>query len=126
MRLFTDAYSTLYIATPKMKIIDLKVPYTQKDAAKALGARWSVERKCWFVPSGALLAPFAEWLPAGEWLAEHDKSLSKKGGLSMTRGAIRTRAKKEAAKLASASHELSKVGAGSRPSVGDAGPPWAV
>lgn len=42
----------------------LTVSYREKDAAKALGARWdNLERK-WYVPAGLQLAPFAAWLPA--------------------------------------------------------------
>ena len=43
-----------------MKI--LKVPYAQKDQAKALGARWNNERKTWYVPDGQPTAPFEQWL----------------------------------------------------------------
>ena len=39
-----------------MKI--LKVPYAEKDQAKALGARWNNERKSWYVPDGQDAAPF--------------------------------------------------------------------
>jgi len=27
----------------------IRVPFTEKDRAKALGARWDAELKCWFV-----------------------------------------------------------------------------
>jgi hypothetical protein len=43
-----------------MKI--LKVPYAEKDEAKALGARWNAERKAWYVPDGTDSAPFERWL----------------------------------------------------------------
>lgn len=46
-----------------MKI--LKVPYAEKDQAKALGARWNQDRKSWYVPDGQPTAPFAQWLVAG-------------------------------------------------------------
>jgi hypothetical protein len=45
-----------------MPATELRVPYAQKDAAKALGARWSGEKKTWYVPEGLLLAPFENWL----------------------------------------------------------------
>lgn len=32
--------------------IDLNVPYEEKDAAKALGAKWDPARKTWFIPNG--------------------------------------------------------------------------
>ncbi|MCK9606490.1 MAG: DUF5710 domain-containing protein [Methylomonas sp.] len=40
----------------------LNVPYAQKDAAKALGARWDTVNKKWYVPIGKEIAPFAQWL----------------------------------------------------------------
>lgn len=40
----------------------LKVPYAEKDQAKALGARWNAERKAWYVPDGTDTAQFAQWL----------------------------------------------------------------
>ena len=40
----------------------LKVPYAEKDKAKALGARWNAERKAWYVPDGTDAAPFEQWL----------------------------------------------------------------
>jgi hypothetical protein len=43
----------------------LKVPYAEKDEAKALGARWNPTRKSWYVPDGVALEPFARWLAGG-------------------------------------------------------------
>ncbi|MDN4058379.1 DUF5710 domain-containing protein [Massilia sp. YIM B02769] len=40
----------------------LKVPYAEKDEAKALGARWNPTRKSWYVPDGVAVEPFAKWL----------------------------------------------------------------
>ncbi len=40
----------------------LKVSFAQKDAVKALGARWDPERKQWFVPPGPNLTPFKAWM----------------------------------------------------------------
>lgn len=39
----------------------LKVPFAEKDEAKALGARWDAAIKKWYVPAGVDLAPFARW-----------------------------------------------------------------
>ncbi len=39
----------------------LNVPYAQKDAAKALGARWDPSVKKWYVPAGKDATPFAQW-----------------------------------------------------------------
>ena len=43
----------------------LKVPYAEKDEAKALGARWNPTRKSWYVPDGVAVEPFAKWLAGG-------------------------------------------------------------
>lgn len=44
--------------------MDLKVPFTEKDEAKKLGARWDATRKIWYVMDQADLAPFARWSPS--------------------------------------------------------------
>ena len=41
--------------------INLKVPFSEKDQAKSLGARWNAELKLWYVPIGIEAAPFAKW-----------------------------------------------------------------
>jgi antirestriction protein ArdC/phage/plasmid primase-like uncharacterized protein len=41
----------------------LAVPYTEKDQAKALGARWDRVQKSWFAPAGTPLEPLKPWLP---------------------------------------------------------------
>ncbi|OGV77982.1 MAG: hypothetical protein A3I83_07735 [Methylotenera sp. RIFCSPLOWO2_02_FULL_45_14] len=41
--------------------ISLKVPFNEKDQAKALGARWNAELKQWYVPEGVNSAPFEKW-----------------------------------------------------------------
>ncbi|MDD5578296.1 MAG: DUF5710 domain-containing protein [Methylobacter sp.] len=41
----------------------LDVPYAQKDAAKALGARWDAANKKWYVPAGMDVTLFAIWQP---------------------------------------------------------------
>lgn len=41
----------------------LTVAFREKDAAKALGARWDGTERRWYVPEGLELAPFAAWLP---------------------------------------------------------------
>lgn len=40
----------------------LSVPKTEKDEAKALGARWDKDAVKWYVPAGTDTAPFAKWL----------------------------------------------------------------
>ena len=46
-----------------MPDIYLSVPFRDKDAAKALGARWDPVQRQWYVPQGRDLAPFQAWLP---------------------------------------------------------------
>lgn len=41
----------------------LKVPFEQKDDAKALGARWLPTEKIWYVPHGVDIEPFKRWWP---------------------------------------------------------------
>jgi hypothetical protein len=43
--------------------MDLKVPYAEKDEAKALGALWDSSRLCWYVPTGLDPRPFQRWIP---------------------------------------------------------------
>ena len=43
--------------------INLTTPFAEKDAAKALGARWDSARKVWYVVDPQDLAPFMRWIP---------------------------------------------------------------
>ena len=46
--------------------IDLAVPFTRKEEAKALGARWDADRRTWYAPPGTDLRGFdRRWLPKG-------------------------------------------------------------
>ena len=45
--------------------IDLRVPYAQKEEAKAFGARWDQGNQTWFAPPGTDLKPLKRWLPEG-------------------------------------------------------------
>ncbi len=42
------------------------VPFAEKDAAKALGARWDAAKKIWYVKDVADLTPFLRWMAATE------------------------------------------------------------
>ena len=42
---------------------ELDVPFSHKDEAKALGAKWDRAKKIWYVPEGVNPEPFAQWLP---------------------------------------------------------------
>lgn len=41
--------------------LDLSVPYSDKDAVKALGAQWDATRKVWYVKPGLDTRPFEQW-----------------------------------------------------------------
>ena len=43
--------------------IYLNVPYAEKDAAKALGAKWDAAKKKWYAPGAIDIAQFAKWTP---------------------------------------------------------------
>jgi hypothetical protein len=43
--------------------INLKTPFAEKEAVKALGARWDAARKIWFITDIADLTPFMRWIP---------------------------------------------------------------
>jgi len=45
-----------------MKRVELSVPYAEKDVAKALGAKWDVANKLWYLPEGIASEPFRKWL----------------------------------------------------------------
>lgn len=46
--------------------MELRVPYAEKDEAKALGALWEPSRRRWYVPPGLDLQPFRRWIPPGD------------------------------------------------------------
>jgi exodeoxyribonuclease VII large subunit len=55
----------------------LTVPFSQKDKAKALGARWDTAQRQWYVPGGLELALFQAWLPAGQMVGVAGASTSR-------------------------------------------------
>ena len=65
--------------------INLKVPFSQKDAAKELGARWDATRKIWYVVDPECLEVFSDWMPQAEDAAApqgavaHVKAATSKG-----------------------------------------------
>lgn len=58
-------YSPNTVASIPTKVIYLKCPFSDKDLAKALGARWDKNVKQWYVPDGISLEPFQKWLSVG-------------------------------------------------------------
>lgn len=113
-----------------MPAVDLKVPYANKDAAKALGARWDADRKTWYAPAGARLEAFAEWMSADAWLAQSDPLVGRMKAvkkLSMSKGAVRSRAKKLAkGGQVDATAGRITIGVNYVEQVGAVGLPWAV
>lgn len=60
--------------------VSLKVPFNEKDQAKALGARWNAEAKQWYVPQGVDSAAFSQWFtdtPSAPVNNTQPKSMSK-------------------------------------------------
>lgn len=55
-----EVYSALII--PSMRI-NLVTPFAEKEAVKALGARWDAAKKLWYIVDVADLTPFARWIP---------------------------------------------------------------
>ena len=43
--------------------INLVTPFAEKDAVKALGARWDASQKLWYIVDVADLTPFLRWIP---------------------------------------------------------------
>jgi exodeoxyribonuclease VII large subunit len=52
--------------------IDLSVPFAEKEAAKAKGARWDRENQTWYAPPGANLKHLRRWLPGGRLFEDSD------------------------------------------------------
>jgi len=43
--------------------INLTTPFAEKEAAKALGARWDPARKNWYIENVEDMTPFIQWIP---------------------------------------------------------------
>src|SRR4051794_2675640 len=50
-------------AQKKVEKVYLAVPYDDKDAAKALGAKWDGEKKSWYAPGPEAARKLSKWLP---------------------------------------------------------------
>ena len=57
----------------------LNVPFAQKDAAKALGARWDATNKKWYVPADKDITLFAQWQPQSDSAESPSTTTSKPG-----------------------------------------------
>jgi phage/plasmid primase-like uncharacterized protein len=59
---------------PALSKVYINVPYSEKDEAKALGAKWDKKEKAWFVEPGIDQKPFQKWLePAQETQLDMNK-----------------------------------------------------
>lgn len=47
-----------------MSKVYLQVPFTEKDSAKQLGARWDPIARAWYIPEGINAQAFHRWLPS--------------------------------------------------------------
>lgn len=64
--------TTKYIERPAQEKTYLAVPYEDKDDARALGARWDNEAKCWYAPEGADMTQLNQWLPKDNLTIAHN------------------------------------------------------
>ena len=59
-------------------VIWLNVPFTDKDAAKKAGARWSIEDRKWYCLKASPLLPLMRaWLPSGLTVESIAKEVAK-------------------------------------------------
>lgn len=61
---------------------NLQVPFSEKDEAKRLGARWDPARRVWYVQNVPDLSAFARWLSSTGTEAAAPASQGKAGGPS--------------------------------------------
>ena len=54
--------------------INLVAPFAEKDAVKALGARWDAAQRVWYIKDVADLTPFMRWIPNMETAMEGSAS----------------------------------------------------
>jgi exodeoxyribonuclease VII large subunit len=67
--------------------IDLAVPYSRKEEAKALGARWDSDQRTWYAPAGTDLRHFdRRWLPKGCEPDQESKPPSSEAGAEPEKG----------------------------------------
>jgi hypothetical protein len=52
-----------YKAQPAPHRINLKVPFDQKDQAKAVGAKWDAKIKRWYIDADVDMGKYRQWLP---------------------------------------------------------------
>lgn len=59
---FKDVWRAGYLGDRDDDYVALKVPFAEKDAAKALGARWKSETRTWVVKRQDDMSAFARWM----------------------------------------------------------------
>src|ERR1700690_1514828 len=59
------AVSAVLFGRGKGRATYLKVPFAEKNQAKAVGARWDSKARSWCVPPGVNTAPVGRWLRTG-------------------------------------------------------------
>lgn len=57
--------------------INLVTPFAEKDAVKALGAKWDSSRKVWYIVDVSDLTPFQRWLPGDRSVAASATKVTK-------------------------------------------------
>jgi len=69
----------------------LNVPYAEKDAAKALGARWDAANKKWYAPANIDIQLLAKWHAADDSATQpgKTKAASKPGAGVFTQPGIK-------------------------------------
>ena len=56
--------------------INLVTPFAEKDAVKALGARWDASKKLWYILDVADITPFLRWIPKTEVATKNSATVS--------------------------------------------------
>jgi hypothetical protein len=72
--------------------INLVTPFAEKDAVKALGARWDAAKKLWYITDVADLTPFTRWIPDMEVATEKSGD---SGGQATENAAVATMRRSE-------------------------------
>ncbi len=57
--------------------INLVTPFAEKDAVKALGAKWDPAKRLWYITNVADLTPFMRWIPHREAATVNSGGLGK-------------------------------------------------
>lgn len=51
-----------YQPKPAPHRINIRVPFSDKDQAKAIGAKWDGDLKTWYIPADADMKKFRKWI----------------------------------------------------------------